>query len=255
ALAHQASLARRQPVQAEARCDRVEPRRELRVAAELGDGSVDTEKDLLRELFGFRAAAQHPERHAEDAMLVGDHQLLEGSRLAPPEPVHQVCLIARPPFHPVRPYRPPRVPRRLNSRSPPVAARCAGDWAGPYCRQPLRRRRSRERTRMLSEEGAGEVGSHWGQAWYLDELDGVVVHHPEGSSAIRPFTRGSRRREEVIGRRSDDGTETTGEPRIVPTREGYDLWSQVYDDEDNPLITLETALVERLLGDVRGLTI
>jgi len=59
----------------------------------------------------------------------------------------------------------------------------------------------------------------------------------------------------VIGRRPDDGTETTDEPRIVPTREGYDLWSQVYDDEDNPLITLETAWVERRLGDVRGLTI
>jgi len=47
----------------------------------------------------------------------------------------------------------------------------------------------------------------------------------------------------------------TDEPRVVPTREGYDLWSQIYDDEDNPLIALETASVEWLLGDVRGLTI
>src|SRR4029453_13170706 len=39
------------------------------------------------------------------------------------------------------------------------------------------------------------------------------------------------------------------------TREGYDLWSQIYDDEDNPLIALETAWVTRLLGDVRGLAV
>ncbi|HYS18494.1 MAG TPA: hypothetical protein VET45_16340 [Candidatus Binatia bacterium] len=38
----------------------------------------------------------------------------------------------------------------------------------------------------------------------------------------------------------------TDEPRVVPTREGYDLWSQIYDDEDNPLIALETASVMRL---------
>ena len=45
------------------------------------------------------------------------------------------------------------------------------------------------------------------------------------------------------------------EPMEVPTREGYDLWSQIYDDEDNPLIALETAWVTRLLGDVRGLVV
>lgn len=45
------------------------------------------------------------------------------------------------------------------------------------------------------------------------------------------------------------------EPQVVPTREGYDLWSAIYDDEDNPLIALETARVRTLLGDVRGLTI
>lgn len=45
------------------------------------------------------------------------------------------------------------------------------------------------------------------------------------------------------------------EPRLVSTREGYDLWSEIYDDEDNPLIALETAWVRTLLGDVRGLTI
>jgi ubiquinone/menaquinone biosynthesis C-methylase UbiE len=45
------------------------------------------------------------------------------------------------------------------------------------------------------------------------------------------------------------------EPLEVPTREGYDLWSEIYDDEDNPLIALETAWIARLLGDVRGLTV
>src|SRR5215470_17583455 len=45
------------------------------------------------------------------------------------------------------------------------------------------------------------------------------------------------------------------EPVEVPTREGYDLWSQIYDDEDNPLIALESAWVMQLLGDVRGLTV
>ena len=45
------------------------------------------------------------------------------------------------------------------------------------------------------------------------------------------------------------------EPLEVPTREGYDLWSEIYDDEDNPLIALETAWIARLLGDVRGLVV
>lgn len=45
------------------------------------------------------------------------------------------------------------------------------------------------------------------------------------------------------------------EPLIARTREGYDLWWQTYDDEDNPLIALEEAAFERLLGEVRGLTI
>lgn len=39
---------------------------------------------------------------------------------------------------------------------------------------------------------------------------------------------------------------------IVPTREGYDRWSGIYDSEDNPLIFLEQPVVERLVGDVSG---
>lgn len=42
---------------------------------------------------------------------------------------------------------------------------------------------------------------------------------------------------------------------IVPTREGYDRWSEVYDGDANPLIALEQPQVERMLGDVRGLRI
>jgi ubiquinone/menaquinone biosynthesis C-methylase UbiE len=42
---------------------------------------------------------------------------------------------------------------------------------------------------------------------------------------------------------------------VVSTRDGYDRWAQIYDDEENPLILLEEAHVKGLLGDVSGLTI
>lgn len=38
----------------------------------------------------------------------------------------------------------------------------------------------------------------------------------------------------------------------LPTREGYDRWAAIYDDEDNALVALEEPLVDRLLGDVAG---
>lgn len=43
--------------------------------------------------------------------------------------------------------------------------------------------------------------------------------------------------------------------RVVGTREGYDLWSEVYDSEKNPLILLETPLIDDLMGGIRGKTI
>lgn len=46
-----------------------------------------------------------------------------------------------------------------------------------------------------------------------------------------------------------------GRPRVVPTREGYDLWAPVYDTEGNPLLALEEPEVGRALGDVRGLDV
>jgi SAM-dependent methyltransferase len=42
-------------------------------------------------------------------------------------------------------------------------------------------------------------------------------------------------------------------PLVLPVREGYDLWAEIYDDENNPLIALEAPEVERLLGEVQGL--
>jgi malonyl-CoA O-methyltransferase len=38
----------------------------------------------------------------------------------------------------------------------------------------------------------------------------------------------------------------------VPTRDGYDRWSQFYDGEGNPLIALEEPHLIELLGGVRG---
>lgn len=42
---------------------------------------------------------------------------------------------------------------------------------------------------------------------------------------------------------------------FLPTEEGYDRWADIYDAEDNPLVALEEPEVDRLLGDVAGLTI
>jgi SAM-dependent methyltransferase len=44
-------------------------------------------------------------------------------------------------------------------------------------------------------------------------------------------------------------------PQVFPTREGYDLWACIYDEEDNPLIALEAPRLRQLLGDVRGLMV
>jgi malonyl-CoA O-methyltransferase len=42
------------------------------------------------------------------------------------------------------------------------------------------------------------------------------------------------------------------DPLHLPTREGYDLWSLLYDEEDNPLIALEERHFARLLGEPVG---
>jgi malonyl-CoA O-methyltransferase len=42
-------------------------------------------------------------------------------------------------------------------------------------------------------------------------------------------------------------------PAILPTRQGYDRWAEVYDCDGNPLIAMEEPIVDSLLGPVRGL--
>ena len=42
---------------------------------------------------------------------------------------------------------------------------------------------------------------------------------------------------------------------VLPTRLGYDQWAAIYDRDANPLPALEEPLLEKLLGDVRGLEI
>lgn len=39
---------------------------------------------------------------------------------------------------------------------------------------------------------------------------------------------------------------------VVPTREGYDRWSEIYDAEENPLIILEDRWIGSLLADFPG---
>lgn len=44
-------------------------------------------------------------------------------------------------------------------------------------------------------------------------------------------------------------------PTVLPTRDGYDRWSEVYDADGNPLIFLEEPHVDALLGTVTGLKV
>ena len=50
-------------------------------------------------------------------------------------------------------------------------------------------------------------------------------------------------------------TENRDQPRVLSTREGYDLWAEVYDTDGNPLIALEEPRVRELLGPVSGLRV
>jgi malonyl-CoA O-methyltransferase len=47
---------------------------------------------------------------------------------------------------------------------------------------------------------------------------------------------------------------TKAPPTILPTKDGYDRWSEIYDADDNPLVLLEEPLVANVLGDVNGLS-
>ena len=47
----------------------------------------------------------------------------------------------------------------------------------------------------------------------------------------------------------------SGQAVILSTQEGYDRWAEIYDAEQNPLISLEEPEVDRLLGDIAGLNV
>jgi len=44
----------------------------------------------------------------------------------------------------------------------------------------------------------------------------------------------------------------SGDPRVLPTREGYERWARTYDTMGNWLLALEEPEVDRALGDVAG---
>lgn len=47
-----------------------------------------------------------------------------------------------------------------------------------------------------------------------------------------------------------------GQPSVLlPTRDGYDRWAEIYDTEDNPLLELERPRVAEWLGQVAGLDV
>ena len=55
---------------------------------------------------------------------------------------------------------------------------------------------------------------------------------------------------------SKDPTSTTLSTGVdLSTREGYDRWAAIYDVDENPLVALEEPWVDRLLGEVRGLSL
>jgi len=43
----------------------------------------------------------------------------------------------------------------------------------------------------------------------------------------------------------------SGEHRVLPTREGYDLWAATYDTMGNWMLALEQPEVDRAFGEVR----
>jgi malonyl-CoA O-methyltransferase len=47
----------------------------------------------------------------------------------------------------------------------------------------------------------------------------------------------------------------TVEDELLPTKDGYDRWAEIYDEEANPLVMIEEPEVATALGDVTGLAI
>ena len=69
--------------------DRVEPGRQLGLAAEARQRAMRAQKGFLGDLLGLGGIAEHPERHAEDAVLIRPDELLERAVVAGPEPIEK----------------------------------------------------------------------------------------------------------------------------------------------------------------------
>lgn len=41
-------------------------------------------------------------------------------------------------------------------------------------------------------------------------------------------------------------------PEVLSTREGYDIWADFYDQDDNPLVRIEEPIMENLIGSCAG---
>lgn len=57
----------------------------------------------------------------------------------------------------------------------------------------------------------------------------------------------------LMSKEPTSATPTTGVD--LPACEGYDRWAAIYDADPNPLVALEEPWVDRLLGEVRGLSL
>src|SRR5271169_6494759 len=55
---------------------------------------------------------------------------------------------------------------------------------------------------------------------------------------------------------AEESTHSTTAPiDLLSTKDGYDLWAAIYDEDGNPLIAIEEPRVDQLLGEVRGLAV
>ncbi len=96
-LSHPTGAARGfQPVQAEAGGDRIQPSGKLGLASKVPDGPVNAQEDLLGHFLGLAPIGEHPERDAEDPVLIGQYESLKRFRLPPPERFDQWSLVKAP---------------------------------------------------------------------------------------------------------------------------------------------------------------
>jgi SAM-dependent methyltransferase len=82
--------------------------------------------------------------------------------------------------------------------------------------------------------------------------DGVLLGGGACARRVPPDITASCPRAVAVDTSRWSGTRCPRMVLVLPAREGYDRWAEVYDDDGNPLLPLEEAQVARLLGDVRG---